>query len=437
MPYRVLLSIALTLWCGLAGASEWKTAWTASAQGPYPSGYPIAHPGLRVAFPDPQAGAVTQAFRMMVRPDIWSARARVRFTNVFGTEPVTFAQVYMGLQQGGGAVVPMTNQQMLFDGEESLTLEPGESRWSDPVFLPFFAKLGPRFLYGRKLAVSFHVAGQSGPMTWHAQANGTNFLSAQNVDAVSADESERGYPFSTASWYFIDAVDMLAASSTDVIVCLGDSLTDGLMSTLNGDDRWPDALSRLARAKYGNTLSIVNAGISGNQILNPPNYTYSAKHPVGAGPFAEQRVERDVLSLSGVTAVIWLEGINDLHHGHSAERVAAGMENVVRQMREAQPALRIFAGTIISTKGAVVSQYGSDTVNRERLALNEFIRTSDIFDGVVDFDAALVDAETGMMRDIYVPDSVYGSAGDRIHPNRAGYGRMATAVRLDAVLPKR
>ncbi len=437
MPVRIVLTVAMTLWCSLAGAAEWKTAWAASAQGPYPSGYPIAQPDMKFAFPEPAVGAVDQSFRMVVRPDIWSDRARVRFTNVFGTEPVTFVQIQMGLQQSGSAVIPGSNHAVLFDGESSLTLEPGESRWSDPVFLPFFAKLGPRFLYGRKLAVSFHVQGQSGPMTWHAQANGTSYLSAQGVEPVSADEGEQGFPFSTASWYFIDAVDMMAASYTDVLVCLGDSLTDGLMSTLNGDDRWTDALSRLAREKFGNTLSIVNAGISGNHVLKPQNYNYSAEHPVGGGPFAQERIERDVLSLSGVTAMIWLEGINDLHHGHTARTVATGMEETVRRLRQAHPTLRIFAGTVVSTVGSEVAKYGSDEVNRERLALNAFIRTSDIFDGVVDFDAALADPETGMMRDMYVPDSVYGGAGDRIHPNRAGYGRMAAAVRLDAVLPKR
>jgi lysophospholipase L1-like esterase len=101
----------------------------------------------------------------------------------------------------------------------------------------------------------------------------------------------------------------MAPAATRVIVAFGDSITDGTASTLNGDDRWPNALSRRLHASYGNHVSVVNAGIGGNQVLGPAEY--SAAHPFSGGPSAGQRLERDVIGLSGVSAVIWLEGIND------------------------------------------------------------------------------------------------------------------------------
>ena len=64
-------------------------AWTASAQGPYPIGNPSAQPDLKFAFPD-ATGARDQTFRLMVRPDLWGRQARIRFSNAFGTRPVTF-----------------------------------------------------------------------------------------------------------------------------------------------------------------------------------------------------------------------------------------------------------------------------------------------------------------------------------------------------------
>src|SRR5207237_6845806 len=107
-------------------------------------------------------------------------------------------------------------------------------------------------------------------------------------------------------------------------VASGDSITDGTLSSLNGDDRWPDVLARRLHAVHGNRISVVNAGIGGNQVVGPKEYSPQAPFP--GGPSALSRLERDVLSLSGVAAVIWLEGINDFSKNGNAtvEAVTAG-----------------------------------------------------------------------------------------------------------------
>src|SRR6185295_12310548 len=171
-------------------------------------------------------------------------------------------------------------------------------------------------IVGRKVVVSFHVPGESGPMTWHAKALQTSYLTAPGSGSRSADESEAAFPFSTASWFFLDALDMRTAAANQAIVAFGDSISDGTLSTMNGDDRWPDVLARRLRAAYGNRVSVVNAGIGGNQVVGPKEY--SPQKPFPGGPSALARLERDVLTLSGVTHVIWLEGINDFSKNGNA-----------------------------------------------------------------------------------------------------------------------
>jgi lysophospholipase L1-like esterase len=424
---RRLLFIAL-LAAHTATAQHWVTSWTGSAHGPYPSGNASAQPNLSFVFPTPATGARDQSFRLIVRPDIWGSQLRLRLSNVFGTAPVTFDGVFAGVQMSGATLLPGTNRTVAFHGKSTLTIAPGESAWSDPVILPVSAVQ----LAGRKLAVSFHIVGESGPMTWHAKALTTSYLSAgPDSGSKGREEGETSFPFSTTSWYFLDAVDMMAPATTHAIVAFGDSITDGTASTLNGDDRWPDVLSRRVHAAYGNRFSVVNAGIGGNQIVGPAQYT--ALKPFSGGPSALQRLDRDVLSLSSVSAVIWLEGINDFSRNGNAtiEAVEAGMKEGVSRLRAAVPGIRVIGATVTSAVGYAT---GAAEQEEKRQALNQFIRASGLFDGVADFDKATVDPQTGGLRAEFVPESTTGGAGDKLHPNRAGYLAMGNAIDLKSVI---
>src|SRR5579872_140015 len=300
---------AMTIPASAAPNRKWVTSWAASVQGPYPSGNASAQPDLRFAFPSAATGARDQTLRLIVQPDVWGGETRLRLSNVFGSHPVTFDDVYVGLQWSAAAVMAGTNRAVHFGGKASVTIPPGKWIWSDAVSLPFAGEAKAVALEGRKLAVSLHIAGESGPMTWHAKALTTSYLTAPGAGAKGQLEDEAAFPFSTTSWYFLDALDMMVPAETRLVVAFGDSITDGTASTLNGDDRWPNALSRRVHARFGKSVSVVNAGIGGNQIVGP--VAYSPEKPFSGGPSARDRVERDVLGLSGVTAVIWLEGIND------------------------------------------------------------------------------------------------------------------------------
>jgi lysophospholipase L1-like esterase len=230
-------------------------------------------------------------------------------------------------------------------------------------------------------------------------------------------------------------LDVIAAEGTAVVACFGDSITDGTASTLNGDDRWPDVLSRRLHAAYGEGVAVVNAGIGGNRITGPT--PYSPVTPFAGGPSALDRLERDVFGLSGLSAVVWLEGINDLSAGTSPEAIISGLKEGVRRMRtRTRAGIKVIGATITPSLGAT-SASGTPENDARRKTVNEFIRTGGLFDAVADFDAATVDPATGALKAAFQPNSTIGGGGDKLHPNRAGYQAMGHAIDIRLLAPSK
>ena len=94
----------------LPAGQKWAATWAASVHGPYPSGNPSAQPDLKFAFPAPAEGAVDQSFRLIVKPDLWGDRFRIRLANTFGTQAIAFSAIYIGVSSSGGTVVKGTNR---------------------------------------------------------------------------------------------------------------------------------------------------------------------------------------------------------------------------------------------------------------------------------------------------------------------------------------
>jgi lysophospholipase L1-like esterase len=432
---RFLLSALAAVWLMVAVPGyaadqlRWVTSWAASAHGPYPVGNATAMPDQSFAFPTPERGGNDQTFRMIVRPDIWGNQARIRLSNAFGTKAVTFDDIHVGLQTTGADILPGTNRPLSFAGKPAVTVAPGQFAWSDPVTLPFVKASNDRMLTGRKLVVSFHVVGETGPMTWHAKALTTSYLSVPGGGAHGKETTETNFPYSTTAWFFLDALDMTARPDTTSIVAFGDSITDGTASTLNGDDRWSDDFARRLHAAAGNRFAVVNEGIGGNQVIGPAQYTPAA--PFSGGPSALSRLDRDVTSLSNVGAVIWLEGINDLGTaGASVDAIAEGYRQGVEHLRAKIPGVKIYVATLTSSLHSTNAAPGTPEVDQKRRALNQFFRTPDLFDGLFDFNAATLDPDTGELKAEYQPNSTTGGHGDKLHPNRAGYAAMARAINL-------
>ena len=115
----------------IAHAENWVTSWTCRT-GPYPSGNPSAQPVLSFVFPVPDAGAHDQSFRLIVRPDLWGPSARLRFSNAFGAQPVTFDHVAVGRQLSGAELVAHSLRPVTFAGSHAITVPPASRFGATP-----------------------------------------------------------------------------------------------------------------------------------------------------------------------------------------------------------------------------------------------------------------------------------------------------------------
>ena len=216
--------------------------------------------------------------------------------------------------------------------------------------------------------------------------------------------------------YFVDGVSVVADGRVQgTVVAVGDSITDGTFSTVNANRRWPNDLARRLLARHGQTLSVVDEGIAGNQVLKDSGL---------AGVNLLARLDRDVLDQPGARDVILLEGVNDIGASHAtADQLIPAYEQVVAQAHAR--GLRIFGGTLTPFKGAF---YWTPAGEQAREAVNRWILTSGVFDGVVDFARA-----TANPTDPLTFNPAFDS-GDHLHPSDAGYQAMADAVNLNRLL---
>jgi lysophospholipase L1-like esterase len=212
----------------------------------------------------------------------------------------------------------------------------------------------------------------------------------------------------------VTRVDVDPVSADAAVVTLGDSITEGAASTNNAFRGWPDRLAERLAAAHSK-WSVVNAGIGGNRLLR-----------YGTGPSALARLDRDVLSVAGVKAIILLEGINDIGRGFypptepvTAEALIAADKQIIA--RAHAHGIKVYGATLTPYKGA---HYFMPEGEQVREAVNQWIKTSGAFDGVVDFAPSVADKS-----DPTTFDTNYNLT-DKLHPNDAGYQAMANAIDL-------
>ena len=327
---RAWLVLVAVLAAGPASAQRWVTTWIA--------------PGQAITSAAVAELGRDQTARLIVRPSVWGTRARLRFSNAFGTAPLVIDGVFAGLQMGGAALMPGTNRPVTFAGRKVLTLPPGGQAWSDPVTLP---PAGP------VLAISLHWMGNV--TTGAAQTFTTSYMTAPGAGALGELEDEGAFAVATGAAPVLDAMDIQVSTDIAVVVCLGDSLTAGTVAIPNARDRWPDVMERRLRATGWNGV-VLNDGLNPNP--NPAN-----------------RLDRDLFSLSGVTHVIWLHGADELAETAAVDTVRERMEAILKRLREKLPRARLLVGTLP----------GADAPGR--WPLNTQIRTL-LADGIIPFDRA-------------------------------------------------
>ena len=356
-------------------------------------------------------GTTGVTLREVVHVSIGGEMVRVRFSNLYGTDPLVIGAAQIAQTLKGAAVVAGSGKPLTFHGQPSVSIPAGALVVSDAV--PFkFAPLSD-------LTVSFYLPSPSGPITEHQLGNATSYHAPGNVVANDTLET----PTTLTSWEYLNGIDTLASADAGAVITIGDSITDGAKSTIDTNQRWPDELARRLQAdpKYRH-LAVLNEGISGNKILLD-----------GAGPNALARFDRDVIAQSGAKYLLILEGINDIGRLHTVPdgATAADLIFALDQMivRAHAHGIAVIGCTLTPYHGA-----GYYTENGEaiRKAVNDWIRTSGAFDGVVDFEAAVRDPNHP---DTFLPAD---DPGDHLHPNDAGYKVMGDAIdlKLFTVKPK-
>jgi lysophospholipase L1-like esterase len=389
-------------------ASGWVNGW---------QGSPVGGGTIEGASCPADQGLDNQTVRNVVFLSAGGDRVRVRLTNAFGTAPLQVGSASVALAGSGAATVPGSTRPVRFAGRSSVLIAAGGEALSDPV------PLAVRAL--QRLAVSVYLPRATGPATQHWDAQQDNFLATGNRAAAPGAD---GFTTTISCWMFADGVDVLPSPRVaGTVVTLGDSITDGALSTNNANRRYPDFLARRLNALPGRTLSVSNAGISGNDLL-----TFRTDVPFGVvfGPPAPARLARDVLTQAGARSVILLEGINDIGaFSAKASDLIQVDQQIIAQAHAA--GLRVYGATLVpfgGSNGQYGGDYGTPAGERQRQLLNHWIRTSGAFDAVFDFDRAL--------RDPAQPDRMlprYDSR-DHLHPGDAGYREMAATVDLRILL---
>lgn len=401
-------ALAATFMTGSASASRqqpamnWSTSWTSAMQQPTPSTPTMGENWSLEGFSN-------QTVRQEVRVSGGGNVARIRLSNLYGTEPLHLAGATIAESAGGAATEPGTMRSLTFRHSRSVTIPAGQVTASDATHL----HIAPL----ESLTITLYFAAPTGPSTFHEDGLTTTY---QATGDRARDSGAAAFDGPTShSYYYLTGVDV-ATRGPQTVVAFGDSITNGHNSTVDGNARYTDALAeRLIAAR--SPLSVANAGITGNLLLHQlPCF----------GETGITRFGRDALDQPGVRTVILMEGSNDIwdyqNHGCgttpavTAGQIIAGLQSLI-QAAHAR-GIKAVGATILPFKADFESPADFQRAEAIREAVNNWVLSSGEFDGVADFAAAVADpADPEQLNPSY-------DSGDHFHPNDAGYRAIAAAI---------
>lgn len=378
-----------------ASAGTWVGAWSAAPVGGEPD--------------TETTGMAGRSVRNVVHTSTGGSGARITLSNLYGQSPltVTHASIALAAGRNSSAAATGTMRRLTFGGATSVTVPPGQQILSDAVRL--------QVPQGADMLVTVYAPTESGPVTYHPYARQISYLADGDR---TEDATGTPYTQQTAVWRYLTALDVLSHDAVGTVVAFGDSITDGSTSTQSANRRWPDAFSERLRAAVAAgqdvpRYSVVNEGISGNQIL-----TSQAGRPA-ENQNGVVRFGRDVLGRPNVKAVVVDLGVNDVLHGADADRVLTGLRTLVRQAHA--HGIKVVGATLMPFGG-----YPRYSAAREavRQKVNAGIRSGTVYDAVADFDKALQDPYDARR---LAPEY---DCGDHLHPSDRGYRKMAHSIDL-------
>jgi lysophospholipase L1-like esterase len=386
---QYLLGLLNTLPITPSTVKQWIGTWTTAPQ------------LTELANMPPSPGLSNNTLRQVVHVSVGGNQLRLKFSNEYGFSPVTMNSVHLAISTGESSINSATDKIVTFSGKESVTIPAGKTVTSDTLDfnLPKLTNVAITICFGN---TSTALTGHPGSRTTSYIQTGNKINSSSMPSAIKTDH-----------WYIITGIDIFTDDSHKSIAVLGDSITDGRGSTTNGNDRWTDNLAqRLQENSTTSKVAVLNQGIGGNSVLSG-----------GLGPTGLTRFNRDILEQSGVCYLIILAGVNDI--GSSAtSSVSNKLINAYKEFIKKAHAknILVYGATILPIQG---SQYDSMVHEQARQAVNTWIRTSDQFDAVIDLDAAL--------RNPNNPSRLLNTydSGDHLHPNAAGYKKIAQVIDIN------
>lgn len=376
-----------------AHQQHWVAAWSAS--------------------PDQDGPALAgKTIRQVVRPSVAGPSVRLRLSNLYGTAAVTIGPVHIAKHAGESAIQSATDRAVTFGGMPTVTIAQGTDALSDPVAFPLVAF--------EQVAISLYVV-DGKASTLHGVGMQTAFIANGQVTAAAKLENSE----TDTSRYFLTDLEVAARADARTVVVIGDSITDGVGSTLDRNRRWPDQLAERLRADPAlASIAVVNSGIAGNRLLNDASAPF-------IGPSMLARFERDVLSKPGVRWVVVLTGSNDISASDmldtpkdkvSAQQIITGLQQLIA--RAHAKGIKVYGATLLPKAGVGKPFVHTPEAQAKRDEVNAWIRSSGAFDAVVDFGR--------LMSDPAQPDHLAPAydSGDHLHPNDAGFEAMAAAIDL-------
>jgi lysophospholipase L1-like esterase len=377
---------------GKSGNENWVGTWATAQMLVEPNNMP------------PEPGLSENTIRQIIRVSIGGKQLRLRFSNIFSDQPTVLKSVSVANVTAAPGIDPNTQKMLRFNGNTEITMNPEQEVFSDA----FDFDLKP----GQLLAITIHYGSASHKTSGHPGSRTTSYiLPGDNIANAAFSDAIK-----TDHWYSIMGVDVSSDSSAN-IVCLGNSITDGRGSGTNKQNRWTDILSaRLLANKKTNHIGVLNLGIGGNCVVKG-----------GLGPTALNRFDRDVLSQKGTKWLVILEGVNDIGGIKNPEDAPLKAQELIEAYKTMidkahAKGIKVYGCTILPFQK---SFYDAPYRQQARDIVNEWIRNSNAFDAVIDFDKAMVsetDSKT-ILSDMH--------DGDFLHPNESGYLRMGEAVDLD------
>ena len=352
----------------------------------------------------PSPGLGHNSLRQIVQVSIGGKTVRLKLTNAFSTEATEIKAVELALAKTAGSspeIDEASTVRLTFDGKAGVTMPAKGAAVSDPVRF----KIGDR----QNVAITIHYgAASSTSVSGHPGSRTTSYLKAGDTtdfsDAVKTDH-----------WYTIQTLEVEAPKKAGAVAILGNSIADGRGSTTNQQNRWADVLSRrLLSNKSTRKVGVLNMGIGGNNVLRG-----------GLGPAAVNRYQRDLFGQEGLKWIILYEGVNDLGGSRNGEQTAKGIIDVFTQIiREAhEKGIYVFGATITPFKG---NRYYNADHEKGRSTLNQWIHTTEMLDGVIDFDKAVRNPE-----DPEAMQSQFLFENDWLHLNAQGYETMGGCIDLN------